>query len=145
MSTSETGWSSDPIECGLPHRPPFVFVDRVTALEKGKRACGTKCFSPGEPFFKGHFPGDPLVPGVILTEALAQVAGLAVGRPGLRLAAIRSMKFPAPVRPEEVIELEAVQTGTMGGDASATLWLFSVTASVGTQPVAEGTLILAEG
>ncbi len=114
-------------------------------MEPGKLARGTKCFSPGEPFFKGHFPGDPLVPGVILTEALAQVAGLAVGRPGLRLAAIRSMKFPAPVRPDEVIELEAVQTGTIGGEGNATLWLFSVTASVGAQPVAEGTLILAEG
>ncbi|HWL54473.1 MAG TPA: 3-hydroxyacyl-ACP dehydratase FabZ family protein [Chthoniobacteraceae bacterium] len=139
-----TGWSADPIECGLPHRPPFVFVDRVTVLEAGKRACGTKCFSPEEPFFQGHFPGDPLVPGVILSEALAQVAGLVVQRPGLRLAAIRSMKFLAPVRPGETIELAAEQTGTRRGESGA-LWLFSAVATVGGRPVAEGMLVLAEG
>jgi len=139
-----TGWSADPVECGLPHRAPFIFVDRVTALETGKRACGTKCFSPDEPFFQGHFPGDPLVPGVILTEALAQVAGLVVARPGLRLAAIRSMKFLAPVRPDESIELKAEQTGATRGESGA-LWLFSVSASVAGRPVAEGALVLAEG
>lgn len=136
--------SLDPIACGLPHRPPFVFVDRVTALEAGKRACGTKCFSPEEPFFRGHFPGDPLVPGVILTEALAQVAGLVAQRPGLRLAAIRSMKFLAPVRPGEVIELSAEQAGASRGESGG-LWLFSVVASVAGKPVAEGMLVLAEG
>lgn len=139
-----TDGSADPIECGLPHRPPFVFVDRVTALEAGKRACGTKCFSPEEPFFQGHFPGDPLVPGVILTEALAQVAGLVARRPGLRLAAIRSMKFLAPVRPGELVELAAEQTGASRGESGA-LWLFSVTASVAGRPMAEGMLVLAEG
>src|SRR2546423_7330604 len=61
----------------LPHRPPFVFVRRVLARERGVSAeCETQ-FSRNDPMFAGHFPGDPLVPGVILTEALAQTAGIA--------------------------------------------------------------------
>lgn len=127
----------NPIELGLPHREPFIFVERVTALEPGNSALGEKTFPAGEPFFRGHFPGEPIVPGVILTEALAQLAGLAVGKPGLRLAAIRGMKFPAAARPDDRIALEAKKLGEAGG-----LWQFAVTARVGETVVADGAVVL---
>ena len=72
----------DPIGHGLPHREPFVFVERVVECAPGGRAVCVKTFAEGEPFFRGHFPGNPIVPGVILTEALAQTAGIAAGGAG---------------------------------------------------------------
>jgi 3-hydroxyacyl-[acyl-carrier-protein] dehydratase len=133
--------SLDPIALGLPHRAPFVFVDEVTTHIAGESAICTKRFAPDEPFFAGHFPGDPLVPGVILTEALAQTAGIAAGQPGrgFRLTAIRAMKFLAPVRPDELITLSALKLGAVGG-----LWQFEVRASVGERKVAEGVVVLSE-
>lgn len=132
----------DPRELGLPHREPFIFVDEVTELQPGEHAVGRKMFPPEEPFFRGHFPGDPLVPGVILTEALAQLAGIAAGQPGrsFRLTAIKGMKFLAPVRPAEVVTLSAQKLGAVGG-----LWQFSVRAVVGEITVAEGAVVLSEG
>lgn len=121
----------------MPHRPPFLFVDTVTSLTPGEAAEGHKTFPPEEPFFAGHFPGDPIVPGVILSEALAQIAGLAVSRPGLRLAAIRNMKFPAAARPGERVDLAAQKVGEVGG-----LYQFSVVAKVGEIVVAEGGVVL---
>lgn len=130
-----------PIELGLPHREPFIFVDEVVELQPGERAVGRKTFSAEEPFFRGHFPGDPLVPGVILTEALAQTAGLAAGQPGksFRLSAIRGMKFLRAVRPLDAIELTARKVATVGG-----LWQFEVAARVGDAVVAEGVVVLSE-
>ncbi|MEO8352329.1 MAG: 3-hydroxyacyl-ACP dehydratase FabZ family protein [Chthoniobacteraceae bacterium] len=132
----------DPIALGLPHREPFIFIDEVTALDPGESASGRKSFAPETPFFAGHFPGDPLVPGVILTEALAQIAGLAAARPGgggMRLAAIKAMKFVRAVRPGETINLSARKAGAVGG-----LWQFSVEARVGQEIAAEGVIVLAE-
>jgi 3-hydroxyacyl-[acyl-carrier-protein] dehydratase len=131
----------DPLALGLPHRSPFVFVDEVAELVPGESARGSKVFAADEPFFRGHFPGDPLVPGVILTEALAQMAGIAAGQVGrsFRLTAIKGMKFLAPVRPEEVIALHARKLGAVGG-----LWQFEVRASVGEAVVAEGAVVLSE-
>lgn len=127
----------DPIALGLPHREPFVFVDTVTALVPGEKADGVKTFPASDPVFRGHFPGEPIVPGVLLTEALAQLAGLAAGQAGLRLAAIRAMKFPAAARPDETISLRAVKAGAVGG-----LWQFSVEARVADRVVAEGVIVL---
>lgn len=131
----------DPIRCGLPHREPFIFIDAVIALEPGQSAVCSKRFAAGEPFFRGHFPGNPLVPGVLLTEAAAQTAGLAAGEPGrtYQLSAIRQMKFIRPVPPETVVEFTAAKTGGMGG-----LLQFAVSARVDGELVAEGVVVLNE-
>ena len=127
---------------GLPHREPFVFVDRVLAAAEGEAQC-LKVFSTKDPMFRGHFPGNPIVPGVILTEALAQTAGIA-GAWGTSdrcflLSAIRNMKFTAAARPEERIILNARKTGEMGG-----LWMFDVRAEVEGSIVAAGQIVLNE-
>jgi len=140
--SSPTPRPSDPIALGLPHREPFIFVDAVVELTPGVRAVGRKVFAADDPVFRGHFPGDPIVPGVLLTEALAQLAGIVVGQPGgaggMRLAAIKGMKFPGAAKPEEVIELHAAKAGNVGE-----LWQFSVEARVGERLVADGVVILA--
>jgi 3-hydroxyacyl-[acyl-carrier-protein] dehydratase len=131
----------DPIALGLPHREPFVFVDRVIAHVPGESAHAVKTFPAETPFFAGHFPGEPLVPGVILAEALAQTAGIAAGQPGraFRLTALKMMKFPAAARPGEEIALSARKLAEMGG-----LWQFEVRASVSDRVVAEGAVVLSE-
>src|ERR1700719_3458491 len=93
---------------GLPHRPPFIFVRKVNMVEPGVSAECETSFLPNDPIFAGHFPGDPLVPGVILTEALAQTAGIAAASghhedspPRFLLSAIRQMKFFGGGRPED--------------------------------------------
>jgi len=131
----------DPIECGLPHRAPFIFIDAVIALDPGQSAVCTKRFAATEPFFKGHFPENPLVPGVILTEAAAQTAGIAAGGAGktYRLSAIRQMKFIRPVLPDSVVEFFASKTGGIGA-----MLQFQVSARVDGELVAEGVIILNE-
>lgn len=130
-----------PIEHGLPHRAPFIFIDSVLEGTAGERAVCGKVFAPEEPFFAGHFPGDPIVPGVILTEALAQTAGIAAGRPGrmFHLSAIRQMKFLRAVRPGENLRLEATVAGEAGG-----LVQCQVVATVNGERVAEGAVVLSE-
>lgn len=132
---------SDPIAMGLPHREPFVFVDEVLACVPGESAEAHKTFAVSTPFFAGHFPGRPIVPGVILAEALAQTAGIAAGQSGrsFLLSAIRAMKFPGAALPEERITLSARKLGAMGP-----LWQFEVRATVGDRVVAEGTVVLNE-
>jgi 3-hydroxyacyl-[acyl-carrier-protein] dehydratase len=132
----------DPRSLGLPHREPFVFVDEVIAAADGEAQC-LKVFLAGDPMFRGHFPGNPIVPGVILVEALAQTAGIAGawgsnGRHFL-LSAIRNMKFPASARPGERITLHARRTGQIGG-----LWMFDVRAEAGGTTVAAGQIVLNE-
>jgi 3-hydroxyacyl-[acyl-carrier-protein] dehydratase len=132
---------SDPLSLGLPHREPFIFVDAVLSHAPGESAECTKIFPPETPFFAGHFPGDPLVPGVILAEALAQTAGIAAGQPGcsFRLTALKTMKFLGAVRPGENIHLVAKKIASIGG-----LWQFEARATVADHVVAEGIIVLSE-
>lgn len=62
----------------IPHRQPFLLIDRIEELEPGKRAVGKKCVTYNEPFFGGHFPKEPVMPGVLILEALAQVGAVAI-------------------------------------------------------------------
>jgi 3-hydroxyacyl-[acyl-carrier-protein] dehydratase len=132
----------DPIACGLPHRDPFVFIDSVEKLERGVYAESAKLFSGDEPFFAGHFPGNAIVPGVLLTEGMAQTAGIAVGGPGQTylLTAIRSMKFMRAVRPRERIRFVARKIGEAGG-----LVQCAVATHVGDVLAAEGEVVLSRG
>jgi 3-hydroxyacyl-[acyl-carrier-protein] dehydratase len=126
---------------GLPHRPPFVFVQKLLACEPGVSAeCETE-FSRDDPMFAGHFPGEPLVPGVILTEALAQTAGIAAHQENSKtrflLSAIRQMKFFQAVQPEQQIRLRARKIGEVGD-----LLQFEVEALIDNTLVAAGQLVL---
>jgi 3-hydroxyacyl-[acyl-carrier-protein] dehydratase len=90
----------------------FVLIDRLIALEPGRRALAVKTFGAGEEFLRDHFPGTPLVPGVLLTEAMGQTGGwLLVATTGFQrwplLVGIERAKFRRPVRPGERVELEA--------------------------------------
>lgn len=125
---------------GLPHREPFLFVDTVTALEPGVRASGLRTFPAEDPIFRGHFPGDPIVPGVLLIEALAQISGVAASLPGesgFLLSGVRVMKFPSAARPDQPISLEANRAGELDGHV-----LFDVKATTSGATVAEGRIIL---
>ncbi len=96
----------------IPHRQPFMLVDTIEELEPGKRAVGTKCVSYNEPFFAGHFPSEPVMPGVLIIEALAQTGAVAIlsspefkGRTAY-FAAINKAKFKEKVVPGNVLTLE---------------------------------------
>lgn len=128
----------------LPHAPPFVFVREVISCEAGRSVEARTSFGAEDPMFAGHFPENPLVPGVILTEALAQAAGIAAAsgypetaRPMFLLSAIRTMKFLKAVRPEETIDLRAEKVGEVQNMVQ-----FKVAASVNSVLVAEGQLVL---
>lgn len=147
MMSDERQRSADPFTRhfpSLPHRAPFIFVRQVLRCEPGQLAECSARFSPDDPIFSGHFPGNPLVPGVIIAEALAQTAGIAAAsgfpeneRPFFLLSAIRAMKFLAAVRPEEEILLRAEKLAQVGA-----LWQFRVQASTEEKVVAEGQLVL---
>jgi 3-hydroxyacyl-[acyl-carrier-protein] dehydratase len=97
----------------LPHRPPFLLVDRIIEMEPGKRIVGIKNVTMNEPFFVGHFPNFPVMPGVLIIEALAQTGGVlalhdsSIGSDKLVLfAAIEEAKFRRPVVPGDQLRLE---------------------------------------
>jgi len=105
----------------LPHGPEFRFLDRLLSLEPGQRGTGEYTVRGDEAFLRGHFPGQPLMPGVLLVEAVAQLAGTVaqsdprVGPlPGLKLTAMRSVKILATAKPGDIIRLEAEITGRLG-------------------------------
>lgn len=96
----------------IPHRYPFLLVDKVTEMEEGKRVVGLKNVSANEPFFEGHFPEYPVMPGVLILEALAQVGAIAVldieenkGKIGF-LAGVDKCRFKREVKPGDQLELE---------------------------------------
>ncbi|MEE1032865.1 MAG: 3-hydroxyacyl-ACP dehydratase FabZ [Ruminococcus sp.] len=96
----------------LPHRAPFLLVDRIDELEPGKRAVGVKAVTYNEPFFQGHFPQEPVMPGVLICEALAQVGAVALlseeqykGKIAL-FGGINKARFRQKVVPGDVLRLE---------------------------------------
>lgn len=119
----------DQIQKILPHRPPFLLIDRVDELEPGKHAVGRKCVTMNEPYFVGHFPGKAVMPGVIILEALAQVGAivmLTIEKNAGKLAYFGGMdkvKFKRQVVPGDVLTLDVEiikSKGTFGvGSAKA--------------------------
>ncbi len=113
----------------IPHRQPFMLLDTVEELTPGVRAVAKKCVSYNEPYFQGHFPGEPVMPGVLIIEALAQAGAVAIlsleenkGKTAY-FAAIQSAKFKRKVMPGDVLTLETEiikQKGSIGiGKATA--------------------------
>ncbi|WP_035773367.1 3-hydroxyacyl-ACP dehydratase FabZ [Butyrivibrio sp. VCD2006] len=104
----------------LPHRYPFALVDRIIDHEPGSWAVGRKCVSMDEPFFQGHFPGKPIMPGVLIIEALAQtgaVAALSLPENKGKLAlfgGIKNARFKKPVIPGDVLELRCAMIKSKG-------------------------------
>ena len=96
----------------IPHRSPFLLVDRIEEMDVGKRAVGKKCVTYNEPFFAGHFPQEPVMPGVLIIEALAQVGAVCClsaeenkGKIGF-LGGVNKAKFRGKVVPGDVLNLE---------------------------------------
>jgi 3-hydroxyacyl-[acyl-carrier-protein] dehydratase len=109
----------------LPHRPPMRLLDEVAELVPGQRARGVREIREDDFFFDGHFPGEPIVPAVILVEMIAQVGGLAAGAPEdpttppatprLRVAGLGPFRFKEAVRPGARLIIEARVLGRFGG------------------------------
>lgn len=115
----------------IPHRYPFLLIDTIEELKPGVRALGKKCVSMNEPYFQGHFPGNPVMPGVLIIEALAQVGAVAIlsqpewkGRTAY-FTEIDKAKFRQKVLPGDVLmlEMEIIKVkGPVGvGKATATV------------------------
>ena len=108
------------IETMIPHRPPFLWIDRIEELEPGVRCVAVKFVDPENPVFAGHFPGKPILPGVFMIEAMAQTAGVMLGSAvsqgtvGMALlAAVNRFKFLKPVLPGQELRIETKKlTGT---------------------------------
>jgi 3-hydroxyacyl-[acyl-carrier-protein] dehydratase len=120
----------------LPHGPDFRFLDAITALDPGKSGAGQYTVRGDEPFLRGHFPGQPLFPGVLLVEAAAQLAGCVAQSDlsvppfrDLKLTAVRNAKITGAARPGQTILLTAEVLARMGNlvQASATATVEGVT------------------
>ena len=97
----------------IPHRDPFLFVDTCEIIIPGEHAKSEKLFSANEYFFKGHFPGNPIVPGVIIVEAMAQTAGIVVSYKlkefkdkSVLFMSVNKAKFRKPIFPDEIVSFE---------------------------------------
>ena len=106
----------------LPHGPEFRFIDRLISLTPGREGVGEYCVRGDEPFLRGHFPGEPIFPGVLLVEAAAQLAGIvAQGDPSipplenLKLAALSAVKILGAPCPGETMRIQAVIVGRLAG------------------------------
>ncbi len=128
----------------IPHRYPFLLVDKIEEVEPGKRAVGTKNVTVNEPFFQGHFPEFPVMPGVLIIEAMAQVGAVAVlsmsefaGKMAL-FAGIEKAKFRRQVLPGDILRMEVEMTKLRGSIGKA-----KAVARVGDSVAAEAELMFA--
>lgn len=128
----------------IPHRPPFLLVDKIVEMEPGKRAVGIKNVTINEPFFIGHFPEYPVMPGVLITEALAQVGACAMlkleenqGKIGF-LAGLDGFRFRGQVVPGDTLRLEVEITRLKGSIGKG-----KAVAKVEDKIVAEGEIMFA--
>ncbi len=124
----------------LPHRHPFLLIDRLEDIVLGQSCTGIKAVTVGEHYFVGHFPGRPIMPGVLIIEAMAQTAGALVvksmgGRPGNKMVyfmSVENAKFRRPVLPGSLLRLPVVKERNRGE-----VWRFSGKALVDGQVMAE--------
>lgn len=127
----------------LPHRWPMLMIDRVDRVEPGLRATGVKNVSATEPWFQGHFPDEAVLPGVLVTEALAQLSGVVFALAGAGpigyLAGVRSMRFRRPVRPGDSLRLATERSAGGRGFCE-----YKVSARVDGSVVAEGSITVAD-
>ncbi len=128
----------------IPHRYPFLLVDKIESLEEGKKAIGIKNVTINEPFFQGHFPGNPIMPGVLIIEALAQVGAVAVlsmeeykGKLAV-FTGIDKVRFRKQVTPGDILKLEVELTAFRRNIGKA-----KATAYVGEEVAASGELMFA--
>jgi 3-hydroxyacyl-[acyl-carrier-protein] dehydratase len=131
------------IERLLPHRDPFVMVDRLLEVEHGKRAVAEKDVRADEDWARGHFPGNPIFPGVLLTEAMAQTAALAFlatnpdhAGTEVYLVGVDKLRFRRPVRPGDTVRVEVTVTSE-----KRRIWFFDAVATVGGDKVADGSFL----
>ena len=130
----------------IPHRYPFLLIDTIEELEPGERALGKKCVSVNEPFFQGHFPGNPVMPGVLIMEALAQVGAVAIlSKPEFKghtayFAGIDKARFRQKVVPGDVLMLETTIVKAKGP-----IGVGKAVATVNEKKVAEAELTFAIG
>jgi 3-hydroxyacyl-[acyl-carrier-protein] dehydratase len=134
----------------LPHRPPFLFVDKVTKMVPGKLIVTERFIRPDEPFFAGHFPGKAIMPGVLVLDGLAQTCGLLWGfskqlkggavseTPEIFFLAASNMKFVSPAYPGETLEMTGRAERNFGN-----LYTYEVEAMAKRKVIAKGTLTLA--
>ncbi len=125
------------IESIIPHRFPFLLVDRVIELVPGEKAVGLKNATINEHFFNGHFPGNPIMPGVLIVEALAQTAAVLAFKSGMQgkavyFMSIEKVKFRKPVVPGDQMQLEVTVLQQRGK-----VWKFSGRALVDSKVAAE--------
>jgi 3-hydroxyacyl-[acyl-carrier-protein] dehydratase len=121
----------------LPHRYPFLLVDRIADFQPGVSATGIKNVTINEPFFQGHFPGQPIMPGVLIIEAMAQVAGVMAFRSGIEgksvyFMSIDNAKFRRPVVPGDQVMMDIKVLKQRGN-----VWKFSGVATVEGKLVSE--------
>lgn len=125
----------------IPHRYPFLLIDRVEDIVAGEKACGVKNVTANEPFFQGHFPGHPIMPGVLIIEAMAQTAAIVVieslsdaAGQLVYFMSIDSAKFRKPVLPGHTVRLNVEKEHGRGK-----IWRFKGQAKVGDTLMAEAT------